>query len=70
MPLDQSLREREALLNEAERVAHLGSWVWNMATDAVHWSNEMYRIFGISTSQAATSQAFYAGSRSRFVATS
>ncbi len=60
MPLEQSLHERETLLNEAERLAHLGSWVWDMASDAVQWSAELYRIFGIDTLQAPTSQAFYA----------
>jgi PAS domain S-box-containing protein len=45
-PLGTSLSEREALLSEAERIAHMGSWVWDVATSDVMWSDELYRIFG------------------------
>ena len=34
-------------LAEAQRLAHLGSWEWDVATGAVTWSEEMYRIHGI-----------------------
>ncbi|MEJ7845594.1 MAG: PAS domain S-box protein [Acidimicrobiales bacterium] len=42
---DELARERAALA-EAQSIAHVGSWSWNPATDAAHWSLEMYRIFG------------------------
>jgi len=45
--VEEALREREADLREAERVAHLGSWVWNVADDTSRWSEELYRIMGI-----------------------
>ena len=45
-PLGTTLSERQALLGEVERMAHLGSWVWNTVTDEVLWSDELYRIFG------------------------
>jgi PAS domain S-box-containing protein len=38
-------RSRKALA-EAQRIAHLGNWDWNVATDQLDWSDEMYRIFG------------------------
>lgn len=41
-----ALREREARLNEAEQVAHLGSSTWDVDTDTTTWSEEMYRITG------------------------
>ena len=41
-----SLRAREADLNEAQRVAKLGSWTWTPQTDTIAWSPELYRIFG------------------------
>ncbi|MFO0696910.1 MAG: ATP-binding protein [Polyangiales bacterium] len=41
-----ALVERERLLREAERIVHLGSWVWHPATEAIRWSDELYRIFG------------------------
>ncbi|PWB66493.1 MAG: hybrid sensor histidine kinase/response regulator, partial [Deltaproteobacteria bacterium] len=33
-------------LNEAQRVAHVGSWKWDPETDTVTWSEELYRIAG------------------------
>ena len=41
-----SLLESEIRLNEAQKIAHLGNWEWNTATDELYWSNEVYRIFG------------------------
>jgi PAS domain S-box-containing protein len=43
---EQALRKREAELNEAERIAQLGSWQWAPETDTVLWSEGMYRIIG------------------------
>jgi PAS domain S-box-containing protein len=34
-------------LEEAQRVAHLGYWVWDLETNQVIWSDETYRIFGL-----------------------
>jgi PAS domain-containing protein len=34
------------LLSEAESIAHIGSWSWDVRTDTVMWSNELFRIFG------------------------
>ncbi len=42
----QTLEQAVGRLDEAQRVAHLGSWEWDVATDEVVWSDEMYRIFG------------------------
>ena len=41
-----SLAEREELLREAERIAHLGTWTWDIGSGRVTWSDEMYRILG------------------------
>ena len=42
-----SLAEREELLREAERVCHFGTWMWDVASGRVTWSDEMYRILGL-----------------------
>lgn len=42
-----ALRESAYNLAEAERIAHLGNWIWNITTNALHWSDEAYRIFGL-----------------------
>ena len=43
----RELQESKARLEEAQRVAHVGYWVWNLDTDRVTWSDETYRIFGL-----------------------
>jgi len=44
----RNLRESEARLEEAQRVAHVGYWDRNLETDRVTWSDEAYRIFGLA----------------------
>jgi PAS domain S-box-containing protein len=42
-----SLARREMQLAEAHEVAHLGSWEWDVDTNTVIWSDELYQIFGV-----------------------
>src|SRR6476659_2910378 len=42
-----SLAEREELVRDAERVAHLGTWTWDIGSGRVTWSDELYRILGL-----------------------
>jgi PAS domain S-box-containing protein len=44
--LSRDLQESKARLEEAQRVAHVGHWEWDLETDFVVWSDETYRIFG------------------------
>ena len=37
----------EAKLAEAQQIARLGSWEWDLASDHVVWSDELYRIYGV-----------------------
>ena len=46
------IREKEYLLSESQRLAHIGSWSWDLTTNMVLWSDETYRIFGLD--QATT----------------
>ncbi|MDD3246550.1 MAG: PAS domain S-box protein [Methanosarcina sp.] len=41
-----SLKESEKGLAEAQKMAHIGNWDWNLVTGEVYWSDELYRIFG------------------------
>jgi two-component system, sensor histidine kinase and response regulator len=41
-----SLGERERELEEAHRIARLGTWKWVKATNVLTWSPEVYRIYG------------------------
>jgi signal transduction histidine kinase/ActR/RegA family two-component response regulator len=42
-----ALRKSQAQLEEAQRIAHIGSWERELATDALTWSDEMYRIYDV-----------------------
>jgi diguanylate cyclase (GGDEF)-like protein/PAS domain S-box-containing protein len=39
--------DREAQLREAQEVARLGSWEFDLATGRLTWSDELYRLFGV-----------------------
>ena len=41
-----ALRQSEAMLAEAQNMAHLGSWTYDPSTRAAVWSGETYRIYG------------------------
>jgi PAS domain S-box-containing protein len=40
------VRQSQHQLAEAQRLAHVGSWDWDIATGAVRWSEEMFQIYG------------------------
>ena len=40
------LRHSEGVLNEAQSIAHLGSWSLDHKTQQLEWSDEIYKIFG------------------------
>src|SRR5687768_6397715 len=42
---DRQRLERQ--LETAQRITHIGSWEWDVATGALTWSDELYRIYGI-----------------------
>lgn len=64
--LEQKVKERteelsrsEKNLAHAQRIARLGSWSWNILSDTITWSDEVYRIFGVTPRQFnATYEAF------------
>jgi diguanylate cyclase (GGDEF)-like protein/PAS domain S-box-containing protein len=46
--LESRLREHEALLQKAQAVGKIGSWAYDPIADVSWWSEQMYRIFGLS----------------------
>ncbi len=44
---EAALAESVVRLRESESLAHVGGWVWDMATGAVQWSEELHRIHGL-----------------------
>lgn len=43
---EEELRQQQRRLVDAQRLAHLGSWDWDVDTGEVKWSDEQFRIFG------------------------
>jgi len=43
---EEALRRSEGYLSQAERLAHIGSWAWDVRTRETFWSQEMFRILG------------------------
>lgn len=41
-----ALMDREQQLSDAQRIAKLGNWRWQVGTTEVVWSDEVFRIFG------------------------
>ncbi len=45
--LHAALIEREQQLADAQHIAKLGTWWWDIPRDVVWWSDELYRMYGI-----------------------
>jgi PAS domain S-box-containing protein len=54
---DDALRRTEAHLEEAQRIAHLGSWDWIAATDTPHWSKELCNILEVDPDKPVPAMA-------------
>ncbi len=45
--IEMALRQRQRDLSDAQRIAHIGSWL-HALTGGMTWSDETYRIYGVS----------------------
>lgn len=54
----RQLRRSEDRLKHAERLAHVGHWDWNVKTNQLSWSEEMFRIFARQDDTAPTYEEF------------
>jgi PAS domain S-box-containing protein len=52
------LRRREQQLRESQRIAHIGSWEWDLATDRIEWSEELFRIWGLDPGEPFSYSAY------------
>ena len=43
---EQQLRKSQSQLAQAQQIACMGSWEWNLVTDQVTWSDEAQRLYG------------------------
>lgn len=55
---EEKLRASEAELREAQRIAHVGSWWLDIRGNALEWSDESYRIFGIEIGRPLDYEGF------------
>jgi diguanylate cyclase (GGDEF)-like protein/PAS domain S-box-containing protein len=57
--LEEEIKKSEASLVDAQRIAHLGNWDWDIVKNELHWSDEIYRIFGLTPQEfGATYEVF------------
>ena len=54
---EEALRNEHMMLARTEGIAHIGSWEWDIATDTVIWSDELFRIFQRDPREGAPSFA-------------
>jgi PAS domain S-box-containing protein len=50
---EQALHRKDTELAEAQRLASIGSWQWELSTQSVTWSDELYRIAGLERGSVA-----------------
>jgi two-component system, OmpR family, sensor histidine kinase VicK len=45
----EQVREAQRQLSEAQQIAHFGSWEWDIPSNKFHWTEQMYKLFGVTT---------------------
>jgi two-component system, cell cycle sensor histidine kinase and response regulator CckA len=45
---DQTIKASESSLASAQRLAHIGSWQWDLRDNTARWSEETFRIFELA----------------------
>ena len=45
--LIRNLKLNEELYKQAQAIAHLGNWSWDIGKNHVEWTDEVYRIYGL-----------------------
>ena len=57
----KSLALTAARLGEAQSLAHIGSWEWDIRQDRITWSDELYRIFALERDAQRLTYETYLG---------
>jgi len=55
---EEALLKSEARLAEAQRIAKLGNWEWNISDNSLYWSQQVYEIFDVPPDGLTTYEAF------------
>ena len=56
---EEARRLSESRLEEAQKIAHLGYWEMDMTSGEIIWSDEIYRIFGVTREGFAPDQSTF-----------
>lgn len=43
---EEQLRRNEALMNQAQQIASIGSWEWDIENDKVFWTDTLWKMYG------------------------
>ena len=54
---NDALREERRRLQEAQRMARVGSWEWDLTTDEVIWADIMYELYGVDPDECTPAEA-------------
>jgi len=52
---EEALQQHRAMLLRSQRMAHVGSWVFDPVSRQIEWSEEMYRIYGLDPAAGSPS---------------
>lgn len=44
---EEKLQKSEKLMDQSQKIAHLGSWEFDIVNNRLYWSDEVYEIFGL-----------------------
>jgi PAS domain S-box-containing protein len=58
---EEKLRKSEALLAQAEQLANLGSWEFDLHRNSIIWSDQMFRTLGLSPQHGEIAPEFFWG---------
>ncbi len=53
----EKIKTNQEILKRTQKIAHVGSWDWDVATDTVSWSDELFNIFRLNPKDGAVSYA-------------
>lgn len=45
---EETIQNKTNQLMEAQELAHIGSWEWDVASNKIEWSDELFRIYGLT----------------------
>jgi len=56
---EEALKSKTNQLAEAQQTAHIGSWEWDVLTNKIKWSDELYALFGLNPQEIEASYENY-----------